>query len=34
MICPTCNERHCHDNMMECWLCYFGLSTDDFDNET
>jgi hypothetical protein len=26
MTCPTCNQRTCHENMMECWLCFYGLA--------
>jgi hypothetical protein len=37
MICPTCNTNHAHENLGECWTCYFigcPLPIDPLDWET
>ena len=27
MICTTCNERTAHENLMECWACFYGIDS-------
>jgi hypothetical protein len=29
MLCTNCLRNYAHENLMECWTCFYGIDTPD-----